>query len=349
MDAIDVVAACFDDKLKIISNYSHAIPPNIKQHLLAVTPHTSIQNISELDCIMGKLFSEAANKLIKTHNQDLYPIKAIGSHGQTIYHNPVGTNTNTIQIGDPNIIAAKTGFPVIADFRRKDMALGGQGAPLVPAFHNYIFSSPNENIIALNIGGIANISLLPAEGDIKGYDTGPGNTLMDLWIKTNHEQDYDSNGDWAKSGKVIQELLNAMLNEPYFQMLSPKSTGKELFNEAWLKQFIFGKKYAANDIQATLNMLTATTITDCILKEMQDCSKLIVCGGGAYNKHLMENIAAILPKTTVISSTDFGIAPEHIEAAAFAWLARQRILELPGNVPSVTGAINETVLGAIYI
>ena len=349
MDAIDVVAACFDGKLKIISSYSHPIPPGVKQRLLSVTPQTSIHDISELDCIMGRLFADSANQLIKSHDHVNYPIKAIGCHGQTIYHNPIGANTNTIQIGDPNIIAAQTGFSVVADFRRKDMALGGQGAPLVPAFHNYLFSSSQTNRIILNIGGIANVSLLPTTGAIKGYDTGPGNTLMDLWIKKHHDKDYDAGGDWARSGQVLPKLLNEMLEAPYFQITPPKSTGKELFNEAWLDGFFVDKKYAAEDIQATLNILTATTIADSILRDMPDCTELVVCGGGGYNTLLMENLAGLLPNTKISSSAEYGIAPELVEASAFAWLARQRILELPGNIPSVTGASSETVLGAVYV
>ena len=354
MDAIDVVAACFDNKLQIISKYSHDIPPGVKQRLLAITPETSIHDISELDCIMGRLFADSANQLINTHDHESYPIKAIGCHGQTVYHNPYGANTNTIQIGDPNTIAANTGFPVVADFRRKDMALGGQGAPLVPAFHSFAFSCAEKNRVAVNIGGIANVSLLPAAGlidkeEIKGYDTGPGNTLMDLWIKKNQGSEYDTNGNWAKGGKVIQELLNQMLDAPYFQLTPPKSTGKELFNIEWLEKYISGKQFSAEDIQATLNMLTATTIADCILRDMPECDELIACGGGAFNTHLIENIHALLPEIKVISSANLGITPELVEATAFAWLAKQRILGLSGNLPSVTGASGATVLGAVYI
>ena len=349
MDAIDVVAACFDDGLKIISKFSHEIPPGVKQRLLSVTPQTSIHDISELDCVMGRLFADSANKLIETHNNDSYPIKAIGCHGQTIYHNPIGATPNTIQIGDPNIITANTGYPVVADFRRKDMAFGGQGAPLVPAFHQHIFSSKEENRIALNIGGIANISLLPADGKTRGYDTGPGNTLMDLWIKKHLDKDYDKDGEWAANGTVIPLLLNEMLDTAYFQMTPPKSTGKELFNLEWLDKFVSGKEYAPQDVQTTLNQLTATTIADSILRDMPACSQLILCGGGAYNKLLEKNITTLLPNIKVVSSSEFGIKPELIEAAAFAWLARQRFLKEPGNLASVTGARTDTVLGAVYI
>ena len=349
MDAIDVVAASFDGGLQIVSSYSHAIPPGVKHRLQAITPQTSIHEISELDCVMGRLFADAANELIASHDNESFPINAIGCHGQTVYHNPVGATTNSIQIGDPNIITASTGYPVIADFRRKDMAIGGQGAPLVPAFHNFLFSSPDENIAAVNIGGIANISLLSSAGEVKGYDTGPGNTLMDLWIKKHLGKEYDANGDWAASGNVIPKLLEDMLETPYFHMSSPKSTGKELFNFEWLNHYISDKEYAAQDVQATLNQLTATTIADSVLKDMPNCTKLILCGGGANNHLLANNIASFLSNTVVVSSSEFGIKPEHIEATAFAWLARQRILKLPGSLASVTGAKADAVLGAVYI
>lgn len=348
MDAIDVVAASFQDKFQIISNYSCAIPPGIRQRLLDLTPQSPIHEIAELDHIMGMLFSDCANELIAHNNHERYSIKAIGCHGQTVYHNPNGALTNSIQIGDPNIIAAKTGYPVVADFRRKDMALGGQGAPLVPAFHANIFSSPDHNRVAVNIGGIANISLLPKDGIVTGYDTGPGNTLMDLWTKKHLGNDYDKSGQWASTGDMIASLLYDMLNAPYFKMNSPKSTGKELFNENWLLHYLDNKEYTADDVQATLNMLTATTIADAIKEDMPNCDEIILCGGGAYNNFLVENITQLLPQVTIMTSDAYGISPQLIEATAFAWLARQRVLLKPGSLSSVTGARENAILGAIY-
>lgn len=348
MDAIDIVAASFEDKFQIISHQSCPFPPGIRQRLLNLTPQSTIHEIAELDHIMGMLFSDCANDLIAHSDNEKHVVKAIGCHGQTIYHNPNGALTNSIQIGDPNIITAKTGYPVVADFRRKDMALGGQGAPLVPAFHANIFSSTDHNRVAVNIGGIANISLLPTIGLVKGYDTGPGNTLMDLWINKHLGKDYDKGGQWARTGNVIEPLLFDMLSAPYFKTKPPKSTGKELFNENWLLHYLDNTGYSTKDVQATLNMLTATTIANAIKNDMPNCNEVILCGGGAYNELLSANISRLLPQAKVDKSDGYGIDPKLIEAAAFAWFARQRVLLKPGSLASVTGARENTIIGAIY-
>ncbi|KAF3999655.1 anhydro-N-acetylmuramic acid kinase [Glaciimonas immobilis] len=284
-------------------------------------------------------------------------IRAIGVHGQTIRHRPELGFTR--QTNNPALLAELTGIDVIADFRSRDIAAGGQGAPLVPAFHQAVFASPAETRVVVNIGGIANISVLRpqingavSDADI-GFDTGPGNVLMDLWVKVNQGQDYDANGIWGASGKVIPQLLKACLDEPYFALPPPKSTGRDLFHEAWLaEKLALFPQFAPADVQATLTALTASTIADAIVRYAADVSTVVVCGGGAYNAHLMQALGQALSRGGVsasVASTDtLGIAPNHVEALAFAWLAQRFDLRLPGNLPAVTGAAGPRILGALY-
>lgn len=353
MDGIDSVLVSFDaEKMHLLGTITTDIPSTLKSTLTALCqpiPH-HIQTIGETDSALGKLFAANCLALLKQHSINASDVIAIGSHGQTIYHHPNSTHPFTMQIGDPNIIAARTNITTVADFRRRDIALGGQGAPLVPAFHEYLFKRKASDQYVVNIGGMANITYLPSDEkkSITGFDTGPGNTLIDQWYKQcEREHEFDKNGDWARSGKLNTALLTHLLDDPYFAKTPPKSTGREHFNLNWLHQKLqsFGKKSDPVDIQATLTELTAKTIADSIAHTH---IRLWVCGGGAYNTYLIERLQAHCSTSTVLSTEAIGIAPQWIEAAAFAWLAKQTIERKPGNCQSVTGAKKATILGGIY-
>ena len=306
-----------------------------------------LKEYGALDAELGCLFAESTLNLLQKAQIPASAIQAVGSHGQTVYHAPETPFGFSLQIGDPNRIAQITGITTIADFRRRDIAVGGQGAPLVPAFHQAVFADKRVARTVLNIGGIANITLL--EGNqVIGFDTGPGNTLMDFWIQTHCNQAYDANGNWAASGTVDANLLTALKNDAYFQLPPPKSTGKEYFSAAWLKQKLANfPGIAVADVQATLCQLTADSIADAIKRHAPKNQQNLVCGGGAHNRKLLNLLQENLG-TEVLSTKDFGIDPDHVEACAFAWLARQTVKNLPGNLSSVTGAVNPVVLGGIY-
>ena len=274
-------------------------------------------------------------------------IRAIGSHGQTIRHEPA--RGFTIQIGNPALLAELTGISVVSDFRRRDIAAGGQGAPLVPAFHRELFLQTSPSSVVLNIGGFSNISLLDADLTVRGFDCGPGNVLMDAWINRHKGLHYDRNGAWAAGGSVNNALYERMVSEPFFHTRGPKSTGRELFNLAWLDNQLAGlPRIMAEDVQRTLLELTARSICQSVLSTQPDARELLVCGGGAHNATLMDRIAQLLPDCTVASTASRGIPPDWVEAMAFAWLAHCCLEHIPGNVPSVTGAAGPRVLGAIY-
>lgn len=352
MDAIDVALVSFErQQPQLLGALSHPIPATLRNRLSAfATPSDNeLAQMMELDVVIGREFAHAVNTLL--HDSAISPsaVCAIGSHGQTIRHLPLSPFPSTLQIGDANIIAQQCGITTVADFRRRDMAVGGQGAPLVPAFHAAILRSNKETRVVVNIGGMANISVLPgdAQAPVIGFDTGPGNVLMDGWIQRHQGLGWDEGGCWAAQGEVDQALLQQLLDEPYFHQPAPKSTGRELFNEAWLLSRLSGKE-AARDVQATLCELTAISITLAVEASAADCRELLVCGGGAYNTHLMSRLAAHLPAVRVAPTTRYGVDPRWMEAMAFAWLARQTLLKLPGNLPEVTGAKCPVILGAIY-
>jgi anhydro-N-acetylmuramic acid kinase len=280
-------------------------------------------------------------------------IRAIGAHGQTIRHRPELAYTR--QTNNPALLAELTGIDVIADLRSRDVAAGGQGAPLVPAFHHALFGQAGQTRVVVNIGGVSNISVLKADGTVTGCDTGPGNVLMDAWIKRQLGHNYDTDGAWANSGVPIQALLDGLNREPYLALAAPKSTGRDLFNAAWLAAHLSGfGDAAANDVQATLTRFTADTIAAAIGSHADDTRALYVCGGGAYNACLMEMLTHALRTSlhtsaiTVESTAVLGVAPNHVEALAFAWLAQRFVLGLPGNLPAVTGAKGLRRLGALY-
>lgn len=271
-------------------------------------------------------------------------IRAIGNHGQTIRHRPeLGY---TLQIGNHALLAELTGITVIGDFRSRDVAAGGQGAPLVPAFHRALFGQSSETRVIVNIGGIANLTVLPADGAVTGWDCGPGNVLMDLWIQRNLGRNYDANGDWAASGTVLPDLLATLLAEPWFALPAPKSTGRDLFHADWLDARLAGRNDAPQDVEATLCALTARTIADAA--RISKPAALYLCGGGAHNATLAAMLAGELPDTRIASTAKLGVDPDWVEAYAFAWLARCCLERIPANLPAVTGAQGLRVLGAIF-
>ncbi|MFZ6731563.1 anhydro-N-acetylmuramic acid kinase [Undibacterium sp. Ji42W] len=278
-------------------------------------------------------------------------VHAIGVHGQTIRHRPELGYTR--QTNNPALLAELTGVDVIADFRTRDIAAGGQGAPLVPAFHRAVFGRAGASSVVANIGGISNISVLAADGSTRGFDTGPGNVLMDAWVLQHQGKSYDANGDWAAHGAVIPALLSSMMDEAYLKMLPPKSTGRDLFHPAWLQGKLQGFEAASPvDVQATLCEFTALTLVNDIARHAADATHVYVCGGGAFNHQLLQRLQALLAAQScaaVVSSTAvLGVAPEQVEALAFAWLAQRFCLRLPGNLADVTGAAGGRILGALY-
>ncbi len=353
MDAIDAALLDFsNNNCKIIACHSHAFPDRLSQKLqqLIHSETFNLRDFGTLDVELGRAFADAANQLIQQQHIDKKQIAAIGSHGQTIFHAPDNNPPFTLQIGDPNCISQLTNITTIADFRRRDIAAGGQGAPLVPAFHNAFFRSPQHNRVILNIGGIANITVLAADQNkvVSGFDTGPGNCLLDLWSQQHLNLPYDKNGSWAATGRVNKKLLQQLLTENYFSLPAPKSTGREHFNLHWLQQ------HSPNDnpknIQATLTQLSVESIAQAIEAHASGCNEVYVCGGGAFNAHLMQGLANRLglDRTKIKTTIELGIDPEWVEAAAFAWLAKQTLENKPGNIAAVTGATENVILGGIY-
>jgi anhydro-N-acetylmuramic acid kinase len=337
----------------LASHYTPYAPALRKQILdLCYPGENEIHRLGELDITLANIFANAIQTLLREAKILAKDIVAIGSHGQTIRHSPNHAHGFTLQIGDPNTITAKTGITTVADFRRKDIALGGQGAPLVPAFHRSMFASNNIDRAIVNIGGIANVTLLPHDaGDhIIGFDTGPGNALMDYWIHTHQNQTHDQAGAWGSCGKINQHLLENMLTEPYFTLAPPKSTGREHFNHDWLLQQLekTQEEISAVDVQATLTELTATTIATAIKQNLQQ-GEIFICGGGAHNTYLINRLRALTtPMFTVETTESVGVHPDWVEAIAFAWLAFQTMQKRTGNLPSVTGAKQAAILGGIY-
>lgn len=351
LDGVDVVLAAIDDKMVAQqASLSWPMPIALKEAILSICQGQSLtlSQLGRLDTQLGKLFAEAVLALMSREHLSAKDIVAIGCHGQTVWHEPTGNAPHTLQIGDNNQIAALTGVTVVGDFRRRDIALGGQGAPLVPAFHHALLAHPTERRMVLNVGGIANISLLFPGLPVRGYDTGPGNMLMDAWIWRQLGKPYDKDAQWASGGKIVLPLLQSMLSDPYFAAPAPKSTGREYFNYGWLERNLaLFPALDQRDVETTLVELTAVTITDQV-QLSGGCERLLVCGGGSRNPLLMARLSALLPGTEVTATDDAGISGDDMEALAFAWLAWRTLAGLPGNLPSVTGASQASVLGAIY-
>ncbi len=360
MDGVDAVLCDItDNHVNTLDSISYPYPAPLLAilHSLCTPGSEEINLMGSADRAVADTFARAVSMLLDKHNLTANDIVALGSHGQTVRHHPGGVAVHrnastfgfTLQIGDPNTLAAQTGIDVISDFRRKDIALGGEGAPLVPAFHQAVFAREQASRVVVNIGGIANISVLAPKHSaqaVTGFDTGPGNTLMDAWCKQHTGRIYDEGGQWAAGGHTDNRLLKRMLDDPYFHRTAPKSTGREHFNLKWLADVMTPLVLKPEDVQATLLVLTVTTIADAI-HQQSVAGDVIVCGGGAFNNALMAALSDALPKHKVTPSTAAGIHPQWVEGAAFAWLAYAFTQRLPGNVPAVTGASRPAVLGTL--
>lgn len=355
MDGIDAALVEFGDhQCNVLATAAVAYPAELRTQLIqgSRTPAScTVDMIGKLDQWVGECFRDAAVKLLSQAGVDPQSVAAIGSHGQTLRHQPRAARPFTLQIGDANIIAAGTGITTVADFRRRDIAVGGEGAPLTPAFHRWLFSNAEKDRAVLNIGGIANVTML-SSSPVIGFDTGPGNTLLDGWTRSNLDRPFDDDGNWARSGKVSEPLLIEMLSDPYFDLPPPKSTGFEYFNGAWVRSKVSSlstQNIPAMDVQATLAELSASTIAKSILNFSPGIEEVLVCGGGVHNTDLMQRLRSYLSGTRVTSTDTFGLHPDWVEAAAFAWLAKRCLEGKTGNLPEVTGADRAEILGAIYL
>ena len=352
LDGVDTVLVSINEgKIERRATYCFPIPKPLREAVLAMnlSQPVTIAQVGSIDHQLGELYAQSVKALLKHSGYAAKEITAIGCHGQTVFHQPAGEERFTIQLGDANLIAAQTNITTIADFRRKDMALGGQGAPLVPAFHQAIFGLNNSSVVILNIGGIANISVLNPDGTVVGYDTGPGNMLMDAWCYQHQGHFYDQDARWAKQGVTHPALLKELLADPYFTLPAPKSTGREYFHLNWLSQHKALKDANPTDVQRTLCEFTAHSICDQVKQFRQgEQPSLYVCGGGAQNPLLMQRLGELLPDWSVSTTSEHGVDSDDMEAMAFAWLAYRRIHGLPSNLPAVTGACRPASLGVIY-
>jgi anhydro-N-acetylmuramic acid kinase len=354
MDAIDaVLVGIGEDDCALEATRSHSLDATTLRGMRRLVEHpedAGLEVLGELDVALGREFAAAAVALLADAGLAPTDVRAIGSHGQTVLHSPRGRHPFTMQIGDPNVIAANTGITTVADFRRRDIALGGEGAPLVPAFHKAAFGSAEEHRAVLNIGGIANLTLLSPDGAVSGFDTGPGNTLMDSWTRRYRGQPYDEQGSWAASAEPNAALLEELLQHEYFGRPPPKSTGVEEFNLLWLQGILDGLRdpVPPDAVQATLCELTARSVAASLESACPDAGGLFLCGGGARNAALVARLGTLLPGWRIEPTDALGIGADWVEATAIAWLAHRTLVGLPGNVPAVTGASRETILGAIY-
>ena len=353
MDAIDTALVQFEgENPEIIAYRQFPIDTAIRSAIRKLDGTSSLETICKYDGVMAKLFAEAVLKILDLAEIPASWVKAVGSHGQTVFHNPDAPYPSSIQIGDPNIISEQTNITTITDFRRMDIASGGQGAPLAPSFHAHVFRKKGVHRVILNLGGIANITVLPAnlEEPIAGFDTGPGNGLLDDWIAKHQKTAFDRDGQWAASGIVNETLLSSFLSDPYFALSPPKSTGRDNFHLPWVEKHLQAMEHKLRpvDVQATLLMLTVESIALVIEKGTPHSAEIAICGGGAHNIYLMKQLKKRLPQFRINSTTKLGIDPDAIEALTFAWLARQTVNQRPGNNPAVTGAKSEHILGGIY-
>ena len=360
-DGIDAALVRFDDdstsalRCELMLGRTYPWQAAIRERLVALGQGgdaRSIEELGTLDVQIAEAFAAAAMQLLDEADIRAAAVAAIGSHGQTVRHRPAGARHDgqqpfTMQLGDGNVIAERSGVSTVADFRRRDIAAGGHGAPLVPAFHAALLHSAQEDRAVLNLGGIANFTLLPALGDVRGFDTGPANALMDAWCERHRGEPFDADGAYAALGQVDPNLLARLRDEPWFSLPPPKSTGREQFHLDWVQSRLAGYEQP-QDVQATLLELSATTIVDALQAQQPATRRVLACGGGVRNTRLLDRIAALLPGVAVESTAVHGLDPDFVEAMAFAWLARQTLSGLPGNVPSVTGARGPRVLGVIY-
>ena len=352
VDGVDCALVQFEgNQPKLIASHCEAIDPDLRETILQLCSGKNIdlELLGTTDIAIGQLFAKGVATLLAKETIEKSSILAIGSHGQTVFHHPVGDTRFSLQIGDPNSIAQRTGITTVADFRRRDMAAGGEGAPLAPLLHRNCFHSASSDRVVLNVGGIANITVLNKDGSCLAFDTGPANVLMDYWIGKHQQKNYDKNGDWAASGTVIPGLLKLLLNEPYFAKATPKSTGRELFNGPWLEEKLhsLGMELVIADVQATLLRFTIDSIAEEIRKTATP-TEVYVCGGGAHNNAFMAGLQARLRDCNVVSTAELGIDPDWVEAIAFAWMAKQTIEGRTIDSSPFTGAKQATILGGIY-
>ncbi|MGJ7548536.1 anhydro-N-acetylmuramic acid kinase [Pseudomonas alloputida] len=349
LDGLDIALIDQGEQLQLLATHYVPMPADLRQQLLSLCSSGAdeIARAALAENRWASLAGEGVRQLLTKHGLQADAIRAIGSHGQTIRHEPA--RGFTVQIGNPALLAELTGISVVADFRRRDVAAGGQGAPLVPAFHETLFSHLGQHLAVLNVGGFSNLSLIERDKPVHGFDCGPGNVLLDAWIERTRGQAYDADGAWAASGKVQGDLLSSLLSDPFFAGSGPKSTGREVFNLPWLDGHLAAlPAYREEDVQATLLELTARTIIESLQNAQQDTEALLVCGGGARNGALMARLAELLPKAKVTSTGAYGVDPDWVEAMAFAWLAHCCLEGIAANRPSVTAAKGLRVLGAIY-
>lgn len=343
-------------KPRIVHALALPYPADLKAAVLAVCRDQAapLRVLGRIDVELARWYSRAVQQLLSEAGVLPAAVRAVGSHGQTVHHEPGGDTPFTMQLGDPNLLAARTGITVVADFRRRDMALGGQGAPLAPGFHDAVFRHPTRCRVVLNCGGIANISVLAPGRECIGYDTGPANILLDAWVQARAGLPFDAGGAWAMQGRVDPPLLARMRADPYFALPPPKSTGREHFNLAWIEGHLDACRAAGPgtplpdaDVQRTLLELSAATVADAIARHAGS-GDLLVAGGGAYNTALLARLRALCPAWVVDTTASQGIPPEHVEATAFAVFAQRTMHGLTGNLPSVTGASRRCLLGGIY-
>jgi anhydro-N-acetylmuramic acid kinase len=355
-DGIDAALVRFEDSptglgCELVHGRTFAWDPALRAQWVALgqgADNVSLDGLGSLDGLAARAFADAASALLEEAGVPRGRVRALGSHGQTIRHRPHADPPFTWQLGDGNVIAERSGIDTVADFRRRDVAAGGHGAPLMPAFHAALLGSLQEDRAVLNLGGIGNFTLLPRVGDVRGFDTGPANALMDAWCARHTGRAYDAGGAFAASGHVDAALLARLLAEPWFALAPPKSTGREQFHLDWLQARMGEVTISPADVQATLLELTARTVADALQITQPATRRVLVCGGGVHNAVLMARLAAHLPQAVVESTAAHGLDPDYVEAMGFAWLARETLAGRSGNLPAVTGAVGRRVLGVVY-
>ncbi|MDG9929682.1 MULTISPECIES: anhydro-N-acetylmuramic acid kinase [unclassified Pseudomonas] len=349
LDGLDIALIHQASHPALLAHHYIPMPDTLRAELLALCSSgpDELARAAVAEQRWVELAADGIHALLRREGLSAGDIRAIGSHGQTVRHEPA--RGFTVQIGNPALLAELTGIDVVADFRRRDVAAGGQGAPLVPAFHEALFEREDQPRAVLNVGGFSNLSLIEADQPVRGFDCGPGNVLLDAWIGKSLGEAFDRGGDWAASGQLNDALLRALLSDPYFATHGPKSTGRELFNLAWLESHLAAQPdLAPSDVQRTLLELTARSVVDSLQQAQQGTAELLVCGGGAHNDMLMRRLQELLPDCRVASTAARGVPPDWIEAMAFAWLAHCCLERIPANRPSVSGAKGPRILGAIY-
>ena len=351
-DAIDAALVDLEGAPRLVAARARPYEAGLRARVLELSQRLdpiALADYARLDVEIGRAFAAAAIALLEQAGVARHAVRAIGSHGQTLLHLPRAAVPCTLQAGDPNVIAETTGITTVADFRRRDVAAGGEGAPLMPVFHAAFLAHAHETRVALNLGGIANITRIDPDGAVQGFDTGPANALLDAWSMRHRGTPHDENGAWARSGRVDAALLQALLAEPYFAQSAPKSTGRDQFQLGWLAaRSPLHTTLAPADVQATLAELTALSVADAVRRAAPRAARVVACGGGVHNAFLMERLAMAVAPMPLETSDAYGVPADHVEAIGFAWLAQATLEARAGNIPSVTGARGPRVLGGIY-